>query len=186
MYRCAERTSSWPIAAIRSCSGTSASARRVPNVCLRSCGVGNGSSTSGYAWQYPATKQYPNGKIVPFPGRWGKPAGGSSAGKGQDTVDFPNLDKGQVQHLRSGIAAAFYGVPEKKDVGGKVTQNALPKLDYEAAIEHAVRSGYSRAGATRMANRFYQPGDRGRPGGKPAPYVAPLQSPGAFGFQAVG
>ncbi len=110
----------------------------------------------------------------------------SSGSKAGQDAAFPNLSKTQVVHLRSGIANAFYGVPEKKDVSGKVTQAALPPVDYQTAITEGVKHGYSQAGATKMANRFYKPGERGRPGGKPAPYVAPVQSPGAFGFQAVG
>jgi hypothetical protein len=78
---------------------------------------------------------------------------------------YPNLTKIQVVHLRSGIANAFYGVKEQKDADGKVIRAALLPLDYQAAIDHAVQSGYSRAAATKMANRFYMPGQRGRPGG---------------------
>jgi len=61
-----------------------------------------------------------------------------------------------VQHLRSGIAQAFYG---SKDKDGKV----LPPLDYQAAIDEATKAGYSRADATKMANTLYLPGVRGRP-----------------------
>ncbi len=88
--------------------------------------------------------------------------------KGTQTSDFPNLTKAQVIHLRSGLASAYYGVPEQKDVAGKVTRVALPPVDYFTAIDEAVKSGYSRAGATKMANRFYAPGTRGRPGGAAA------------------
>lgn len=77
--------------------------------------------------------------------------------------EFPNLTKGQVLHLRAGIAAAFNGVPEKKDANDKVIAAALPPVDYQTAISHAISAGYSRAGATKMANRFYMPGARGRP-----------------------
>lgn len=76
---------------------------------------------------------------------------------------FPNLTKTQVTHLRAGISAAFNGVPEQKDVNNKVIAKALPPVDYETAISHAISAGYSRVGATKMANRFYMPGQRGRP-----------------------
>jgi hypothetical protein len=71
---------------------------------------------------------------------------------------FPNLTKTQVQHLRSGIAAVFYGV--KPDANGK---GGLPAGNYQQAITEAVKAGYSRAAAIKMANRFYKPGKRGRP-----------------------
>jgi hypothetical protein len=91
----------------------------------------------------------------------GKPGGGSTG----QAAAFPNLTKAQVIHLRSGIANVFYGVPEQKDpTGKKVVRAALAPGDYNAAITEAVKAGYSRAGATKMANRFYMPGKRGRPG----------------------
>lgn len=111
-----------------------------------------------------------NGKITPLPGYKLNDAGTGTvkvtAGKVAKTTanpGFPNLTKAQVVHLRSGVSAAFYGVPEQKDVNGNVTAAALPPVDYETAISHAISAGYSRAGATRMANRFYMPGKRGRP-----------------------
>jgi len=95
---------------------------------------------------------------------------------------WPNLSKTQVQHLRSGIANVFYGVPEQKDVSGKVTRAALPAGNYQQAITEAVKHGYSRAGATKMANRFYKAGFRGRPGGPPPVKVS---NKGPLGAQAV-
>lgn len=87
----------------------------------------------------------------------------AAAKKAKTAADYPNLTKAQVLHLRSGISAAFHGVPEQKDVNGKVIRAKLPSVDYQTAISHAISAGYSRAGATKMANRFYMPGDRGRP-----------------------
>lgn len=84
--------------------------------------------------------------------------------------DYPNLTKTQVLHLRSGIAHAFNGRPAQKDpLGQKTIAKALPPVSYQEAINEAVAAGYSRAAATRMANHFYMPGERGRPGGKPDP-----------------
>lgn len=77
--------------------------------------------------------------------------------------EYPNLTKSQVVHLRSGISAAFNGVPEQRDVNNKVVAKALPPVDYQTAIDHAIAAGYSRAGATKMANHFFAPGVRGRP-----------------------
>lgn len=83
--------------------------------------------------------------------------------------EYPNLTKAQVVHLRSGIANAYYGVPEQKDANGKVVREALSPVDYQEAITEAVKAGYSRAAATKMANRFFTvPGKRGRPA-KPTP-----------------
>jgi len=104
----------------------------------------------------PGFKAGPNGTVV-------KAASPGKAGKVGVNPEYPNLSKSQVVHLRSGIAAAFNGVPEQKDATGKVVQKALPPTDYETAISHAISAGYSRAGATKMANHFYMPGDRGRP-----------------------
>ena len=78
-------------------------------------------------------------------------------------ANFPRLTKTQVLHLRSGLAGAFNGIPAVKDASGKVIKAALPSLSYQAAIQEAIRAGYSQADATAMANRFYKPGVRGRP-----------------------
>jgi hypothetical protein len=80
-----------------------------------------------------------------------------SASASKASVPFPNLTKTQVQHLRSGIANAFYGRVDPK------TGQEHPALGYQAAITEAVKAGYSRAAAMRMANRFYRAGRRGRP-----------------------
>ncbi len=62
---------------------------------------------------------------------------------------YPNLSKTQVIHLRSGIAQAKSGFTDPKT--GKVH----PPLTYQQAINEAVKAGYSRADATKMAARFY-------------------------------
>jgi hypothetical protein len=82
--------------------------------------------------------------------------------------EYPNLTKSQVVHLRAGISAAFNGVPEQRDVNNKLVAKPLPPTDYQTAISHAISAGYSRAAATKMANHFYAPGERGRPA-KPKP-----------------
>ena len=64
---------------------------------------------------------------------------------------FPNLSKSEVLHLRSGIANAFYGVP-----GTSKNPQGAPPLSYQAAIQRAMQSGYSRADAVKMANAFYR------------------------------
>ena len=79
---------------------------------------------------------------------------------------FPNLTKTQVQHLRSGVANAFYGVRDPKTHDWLVdpkTGAVLKPLSYQGAVTEAVKHGYSRAAAIRMANRFYRAGRRGRP-----------------------
>lgn len=97
------------------------------------------------------------GKIV-------KVGTGSTKAAGTDAATWPNLSKTQVIHLRSGVANAFYGVPAKYAADGKtVVKAALPPVTYQEAIQEAVKAGYSKAGATKMANRFYKPGQRGRP-----------------------
>jgi hypothetical protein len=94
----------------------------------------------------------------------------AAATKPGSDPEYPNLNKTQVTHLRAGVAAAFNGVPEQRDVNNKVVTKALPAVDYQTAINHAISAGYSRAGATKMANHFYMPGKRGRPGNaKPTP-----------------
>jgi hypothetical protein len=96
-------------------------------------------------------------------------AANKRAAKTGGAAEYPHLSKAQVVHLRSGIANAYYGVPEQKDANGKVVRKALPPVDYQEAIKHAVQAGYSRADATKMANRFFTvPGKRGRPA-KPTP-----------------
>ncbi len=83
---------------------------------------------------------------------------------------FPNLTKTQVQRLRAGVNAARFGGPNRSKtpvtINGKIYQpgDQLPPVGYQEAIREAIAAGYSRAAATKMANRFYQPGQNGRPG----------------------
>ena len=103
-----------------------------------------------------------------------------AGGKTGDAAIWPNLTKGQVMQLRSGIAHAFTGFrnPNWKDpatgkvptgtdpkTGKPVTGKYFPPVDYWTAVNEAVSHGFSKAGAIKMANRFYMPGVRGRPKG---------------------
>lgn len=108
-----------------------------------------------------------NGKPIPY-----KVV--TDAKKSVSTSNFPNLTKTQVQHLRQGVAAAFYGITLKDKATGK--DKHYPPIGYQEAITHSVQSGYSRAAATRMANRFYMPGQRGRPQTKKQRSKNPLGS----------
>ncbi len=81
-------------------------------------------------------------------------------------AQFPNLTKSQVLHLRAGAANAYKGWTNTKN------NKTFPPATYQQAIDDLVAGGYSRAGATKMVNRFYtHPWQRtgGWTYGKPGP-----------------
>lgn len=101
-----------------------------------------------------------NGQVV----KVATPRAATRAGTAaSDKVNWPNLSKSGVKQLRAGIANSFYGFHGKDPDTGKPKD--FTPLSYQEAVNHAVQSGYSRAGAVKMANRFYMPGQRGRPKG---------------------
>jgi hypothetical protein len=81
---------------------------------------------------------------------WGSP---KTKGAGSTPYDpaFPKLKQAGVMHLQSGIANAYRGINPK--TGQPDAQH--PAATYQQAIQEGVQAGYSRAAATRMANRFY-------------------------------
>lgn len=103
-----------------------------------------------------------NGKIVKVSTAR---ATGAASGKTGDKALFPNLSTHQVGILRKDMAGAYYGLPvgaPDPSTGSPLTE-AKPRIDYNTAIQGAVMQGYSHAYAVRMANRFYKPGENGRP-----------------------
>lgn len=87
-----------------------------------------------------------------------KAAGGQVVKVGKSSTPkktpiFSNLSKSQVQHLRAGIANAYYGTTDKNGV-------KHPPISYKEAVQRAMQAGYSRGDAVKMANSFYRMNSR--------------------------